>query len=290
MNSETEITGALELYSGKTIVVKYGGAAMRSDELRLGVINDIARLAAAGCRVVLVHGGGPELSALQRRLGIETKFVDGLRYTDSDTMDAAVMALCGRTNKGLVRLFENEGLRAAGLSGIDGGLLRCVKQEEPDLGYVGEIQSVNTELIYILLEKQYIPVVSTVGLGEDGLVYNINADTAAGRIAACVAADCFITLSDVPGVLRDVNDPLSLIEEIHTDEIEELIGAGLISGGMIPKVRGLAAAVRGGALAATIVDGRTKHALLRALIARAAAEYEITFVYESGDNGTTITG
>ena len=245
----------------RTIVVKYGGAAMQSDALKAGVVQDVSQLSASGAYVVLVHGGGPELSALQRRLGIETRFVDGLRYTDEGTMDAALMALCGKVNKDLVRMLENEGSHAVGLSGIDGGILRCTKQTDPDIGFVGEVKSVDTRLLHTLLKDGCIPVVSTVGLGEDGLAYNINADTAAGRIAAALSADLFITMSDVPGVLRDVDDPASLIHEIRTGEIEGLIEAGFITGGMIPKVRGLAEALLRSARSASIIDGRVPHAL-----------------------------
>ena len=249
----------------RIVVIKYGGAAMQGEGLKLGVIQDVSRLAASGAGVVLVHGGGPELTALQERLGIETRFVDGLRYTDEGTVDAALMALCGKVNKDLVRLLENEGQKAAGLSGIDGGVLRCVRQADPDLGFVGRIESVDTGLLRVLLNAGYVPVVSTVGLGADGLAYNVNADTAAGRIAAALAADLYITMSDVPGVLRDAGDPATLIREIRAFEVEQLIGAGYISGGMIPKARGVADALFRGARAALIIDGRVPHALAACL-------------------------
>ena len=249
----------------QAIVVKYGGAAMKSPELRNCVIKDIVNLKRSGADLVIVHGGGPELSALQKQLGIETRFVDGLRFTDAQTIDAAVMALCGKVNKDIVRMLENEGQSAAGLSGIDGSILRCKKQEEPDLGYVGEIICIKKELINILLAGGIVPVISTVGIGEDGMAYNINADTAAGRIAADMNADYFITLSDIPGVLRDVNDPDSLIAEMYENEAEDLIESSVISGGMIPKIRGITDAVRNGARSASIVDGRVAHSLLFAL-------------------------
>jgi acetylglutamate kinase len=267
---------------GKTIVVKYGGAAMQSDELRRGVMEDVVWLFSAGARVLLVHGGGPELSALQQRLGMETKFVDGLRYTDAETIDAAFMALCGKVNKGLVQLIQNAGGRAAGLSGLDGGMLRCVKKAKPDLGFVGEITSVEPGLPNAILDAGYIPVISTVGLGEDGLAYNINADTTAGGIAAALRADLLIAMSDIPGVLRDVNDAASLIATIRTDEVEAFIGAGTISGGMIPKVRGLKEAVEAGVSAASIVDGRRPHALRDALAGGAAGGASVAAA------GTTI--
>ena len=247
------------------IVIKYGGAAMQDDSLRLGVIRDISQLAASGGGVVLVHGGGPELTALQERLGLKTKFSGGLRYTDEGTMNAALMALCGKVNKGIVRLLQNEGQKAAGLCGIDGGILRCERQKDPDLGFVGTVTDVDTGLLHVLLESGYIPVISTVGLGTDGLAYNINADTAAGRIAAALCADLYITMSDVPGVLREVDDHSTLIRQIRTNEVGQLIGAGYISGGMIPKVQGVADALLRGAKAASIIDGRVPHALMACL-------------------------
>jgi acetylglutamate kinase len=254
------------------VVVKYGGAAMQSSGLRNCVVRDIVTIRDAGADVVVVHGGGPELTSLQELLGIDTKFVDGLRYTDARTIDAALMALCGKVNKDLVRMIENEGQKAAGLCGIDGSILRCRKQSHPDLGFVGEITRVRKDLLLILMIGDIIPVVSTVGLGEDGLAYNINADTAAGRIAASLRADYFITLSDIPGVLLDMNDPSSLIVEMDADETEELIKTGAITGGMIPKVRGICDAVKRGACSASIIDGRVPHALLFALAGRVSAE------------------
>ena len=249
------------MVKGKTVVIKYGGAAMQSEMLKSGVMEDAAGLAEDGAAVVLVHGGGPELSALQKRLGIETRFVQGSRYTDEETMDAALMALCGKVNKDLVRLLENSGRKAVGISGIDGGLLQCSRQEEPDIGFVGLVDEVDTGLLRTLLDAGYIPVVSTVGLGRDGLAYNINADIAAGKIAASLSADYYVTMSDIPGVLSDAEDAGSLISEIRADEVEGMIERGVVSGGMIPKARGLSDAVKSGAGFAVIVDGRVPHAL-----------------------------
>ena len=249
------------MFEGKTVVIKYGGAAMLDAAGENSVIEDVAWLSESGAKVILVHGGGPELSSLQKKLGLEPRFIDGLRYTDEETMGAAIMALCGKVNKNLVRLLENLGKKAVGISGIDGGILRCVRHDEPDLGYVGKVQNVDTELIDVLLTGGYIPVVSTVGLGDDGLAYNINADFAAGKIAASLCADFFVTMSDVPGVLRRVNDPGSLIGEIHVDEVGELIESGGISGGMMPKVLGIKDAIRDGARSAVIIDGRMPHSL-----------------------------
>ena len=251
----------LETYKGKTVVIKYGGAAMQSEELKAGVIEDIAWLAGTGADVVLVHGGGPELSALQKRLGLKPHFVDGLRYTDEDTMEAALMALCGKVNKELVRLLQNQGIKSVGISGIDGGLLLCEKQSSPDIGFVGNVQKVGTDILKTLMKDCYIPVVSTVGLGEDGQLYNVNADTAAAEIAVGLAADDYITISDIPGLLRAADDPESLIGEIKANDVEGLIEEGVITGGMIPKARGLAGAVRNGAARASIIDGRVINAL-----------------------------
>ena len=249
------------MFRGKSVVIKYGGAAMQSTALQSGVMEDVAAIAATGAHVIVVHGGGPELSALQAKLGSEPRFVEGLRYTDEATIEAALMTLCGKINKNLVRLIENAGGRAAGISGIDGGILKCVRKKEPDLGYVGEITEVDTELLQALLDADYIPVVSTVGLGTDGNAYNINADTAAGMIAVNLPAEFFVAMSDIPGVLSDPDDPDSLIAGVRLDEVEKMIAEGVISGGMIPKARGIAEAVRGGVGTAFIIDGRVPRAL-----------------------------
>jgi len=290
MNREIQFEKATGDLSRKCIVVKYGGAAMKSSALRNCVIRDIVNLRESGADVVIVHGGGPELTTLQEQLGIETMFVDGLRFTDAQTIDAALMALCGKVNKDIVRLLEKEGQRAAGLSGIDGSIICCRKQEIPDLGFVGEITKIRKELLHILLIGGIMPIISTVGIGEDGLAYNINADTAAGRIAAALGADCFITLSDVPGVLQDTSDPMSLIVEMDEDEAEELIRSGIITGGMIPKIRGVCDAVRRGAKSASIIDGRVPHSLLSALAERAASERGDTLESIANFVGTTVIG
>jgi acetylglutamate kinase len=288
MKKEMRIDEVVDELEGISIVVKYGGAAMISPALRDCVVKDIVYLRESGADVIVVHGGGPELTSLQEQLGIETSFVDGLRYTNAQTIDAAMMALCGKVNKDIVRMFENEGQRAAGLSGIDGSVICCRKQEVPDLGYVGEITKIRKELLHILLIGGILPVISTVGIGEDGYAYNINADTAAGRIAASFGADFFITLSDVPGVLQDINDPMSLIIEMNEDEAEALIRSGVISGGMIPKIKGITDAVRRGAKSASIVDGRIPHSLLLALAERAASERGVTPGSITDFVGTTI--
>jgi acetylglutamate kinase len=255
-------------YSGKTVVVKYGGAAMQSGSLKALVCEDAAALAGAGARLVLVHGGGPELSALMRQLGKEPRFVDGLRYTDAQTVDAALMALAGSVNKSLVARLQAQGARAVGLCGVDGGMIRAEKLEEPDLGFVGKVASVDAALLKTVLDAGYIPVIATVGLGADGQIYNINADTAAGALAAALHADRLVSMSDVRGVLRGKDDENSLIPEIGLAELDGLIAAGVVTGGMIPKVGCCAEAIKAGVAEASIIDGRVPHALLRELGAR----------------------
>ena len=274
--------------NGKTIVVKYGGAAMKSADLKKCVISDIAKIKESKANVVIVHGGGPDLTALQERLGLETKFVDGLRFTDDQTIDAALMALCGKVNKDIVRLLENEGHGAVGLSGIDGSVVCCKKQENPDLGFVGEITQINEKLLSVLLSEGFIPVISSIGIGNDGNAYNINADTVAGRIAAELKADYYITLSDVPGVLKDVNDPESQIVQMYDFEAENFISDGVISGGMIPKIKGIVDAINRGAESASIVDGRVEHALLITFKEIIATERGETSDNRGQSIGTTI--
>ena len=272
----------------KTVVVKYGGAAMMSADLKKCVISDIAKIKESGADIVIVHGGGPDLTALQERLGLETKFVDGLRFTDDQTIDAALMALCGKVNKDIVRLLENEGSGAIGLSGMDGSIVCCKKQENPDLGFVGEITQINKKLLSVLLCEGFIPVISSIGIGDDGNAYNINADTVAGRVAAELNADYYITLSDVPGVLKDVNDPSSQIAQMYDFEADSFISDGVISGGMIPKIRGVVDAINRGAESASIVDGRVEHALLITLKDIIAAETGETSENRGQSIGTTI--
>jgi acetylglutamate kinase len=253
-----------------TIVVKYGGAAMQSQSQCAELMADAVDLMRRGVRLVVVHGGGPELSALQERLGLETHFVDGLRYTDEATVEAALMALAGKVNKSLVARIQAAGGRAVGISGLDGGILICKKKTAPDLGYVGEVVRVDPALPNALLDAGFIPVVSTLGLGEDGHIYNVNADTAAGKIAAAIDADKFIVLSDIPGVLREKTDAASVIPVIELAEIEGLITSGVVAGGMIPKIRSAADVVTSGVAEVLIADGRTPHALARAAAATAA--------------------
>lgn len=254
----------IQKYYGKTVVVKYGGNAMIDPELKKDVMSDIILLTLVGVKIVLIHGGGPEISSLLGKLGIESKFVNGLRYTDSETAEVVQMVLAGKTNKDLVSLVEVCGGKAVGLCGIDGGMIKAKKVDdgENDYGFVGDIVSVDPAPIKKVLEENYIPVIATVGTDENGQVYNINADTAAAEIAAALGAENIITLTDIPGLMKDVHDKNSLISEIHVDEIDSLIESGVIYGGMIPKVRSLEVAVRAGVKKAVMIDGRIPHSIL----------------------------
>lgn len=253
----------IQKYYGKTVVVKYGGNAMINPELKKAVMSDIILLSLVGIKIVLVHGGGPEISGMLNKLGIESRFVNGLRYTDKETAEIVQMVLSGKTNKDLVSLVEVCGGKAVGLCGIDGAMIKAEKLDDGfDYGFVGEVVEVDPKPIKKVLEENYIPVIATVGIDKDGQVYNINADTAAAEIASALKAENIITLTDIPGLLRDVNDVDSLIPEIHVDEIEGLIDSGIISGGMIPKVKSLEKAVREGVNKAVMIDGRIPHSIL----------------------------
>ena len=254
----------IQKYYGKTVVVKYGGNAMIDPELKRDVMSDIILLTLVGVKIVLIHGGGPEISSLLSKLGIESKFVKGLRYTDSETAEVVQMVLAGKTNKDLVSLVEVCGGKAVGLCGIDGGMIKAKKVDdgENDYGFVGDIVKIDPSPIKKVLEENYIPVIATVGTDDNGQVYNIIADTAAAEIAAALGAENIITLTDIPGLMRDVNDKNSLIPEIHVDEIDSLIESGVIYGGMIPKVRSLEVAVRAGVKKAVMIDGRIPHSIL----------------------------
>ncbi len=251
---------------GKTIVVKYGGNAMLNDELKAAVMQDIVLLSTIGIKTVLVHGGGPEINTMLERVGKESKFVNGLRYTDEETMEIVQMVLTGKLNKDIVGLLLQAGGRAVGLSGVDSGLLRCtrIQKDGADLGLVGEVTEVNPGIIQSLLSQDYIPVVSTVALGEQGDMnrYNINADTAAAKIAVALKAEKFVQLTNVPGVLRDIKDPDSLIKRIDKIAIPSMIATGVISSGMIPKIECCVEALSGGVPRTHIIDGRVPHALL----------------------------
>jgi acetylglutamate kinase len=251
----------IQKYYGKTVVVKYGGSAMEDTAFQKAVMGDVVLLTLVGVKIVLVHGGGPELSAMLKRLGKESSFVDGLRVTDQETVDVAQMVLAGKVNKGLVNLIQNVGGTAVGLSGMDGHLIEA-RQLDEKLGFVGEIIAIHPAPIVDLLEKGYIPVVSTLGCDKEGNVYNINADTAAAHIAAALKAESLINLTDTKGVLADAKDPASLITRIRLDEIAKLKSSGVITGGMIPKLECCAHAVEQGAKRAFIIDGRVPHSIL----------------------------
>lgn len=253
----------LKKYAGKVIVIKYGGNAMISEELKSAVMEDIVLLSTVGIHVVLVHGGGPEINAMLKKIGKESRFLGGLRYTDRETMDVVEMVLAGKVNKSLVQQLEQHGGRAIGLCGLDGGMIKAVKHRETDLGYVGDITHVNVTLIRNSLENGTIPVVATIAAGEDdGETYNINADIAASRIAAALCAEKLVLMTDVRGLLRDKDDDGSLISVVQVSEVPHLKNQGIISGGMIPKIDCCVEAVRRGVKRTHIIDGRIPHSIL----------------------------
>ena len=252
----------IQEYSGKIVVIKYGGNAMISEKLKDSVMRDIVLLSLIGVQVVLVHGGGPEITDMLQKLGKQTQFVDGLRVTDAETADVVQMVLAGKINKTLVNLIGQKGGRAIGLSGIDGQMIQARVRDER-LGYVGEITKIDVRPILDVLDKGYIPVVSTVAQGVDGeTAYNINADTAAARIAGELGAESLIAMTDIGGILRDKDDPGTLIPVIHTAEAHALITSGIICGGMLPKVTCCMDAIRWGVHRVFIIDGRVPHAIL----------------------------
>lgn len=261
----TQALPYIQKYHDKIVVVKYGGNAMISEELKMQVMEDIVLLWLIGVKPVLVHGGGPEISEMLKKVGKESKFVDGLRVTDKETAEIVQMVLAGKINKQLVNLLGEFGGNAVGISGIDGHLIEA-KVKDERLGFVGEITNVNVQPILDLIEKQYIPVVSTVGCDSEGNVYNINADTAASYIAGAMHAERLITMTDIPGILKDVNDPDSLIKRVTTEEARELFSKGVITGGMIPKVECCIEAIEKGVRRVTILDGRVPHAVLLELL------------------------
>lgn len=250
-------------WCGKVVVVKYGGNAMLNEELKQAVMEDIVLLSTIGIKVVLVHGGGPEINKMLDKVGKESKFVDGLRYTDEETMEIVQMVLTGKLNKDIVGILLQKGGKAVGLSGVDAGLLRA-KKTDKDLGFVGDVTDVNPEIITTLLDKGFIPVISTVALGEQGdnSNYNINADTAAAKIAVALKAEKFVQLTNVAGVLRNIDDPSTLIKRIEKTALGSLKATGIIAGGMIPKIDCCLTALEGGVPRTHIIDGRVPHSLL----------------------------
>ena len=251
----------IKKYYNKIIVVKYGGNAMINDELKNAVMGDLVLLNTIGIKVVLVHGGGPEISEMLNRVGKKSEFVNGLRVTDAETAEIVQMVLAGKINKNLVNLIQNSGGKSVGLSGMDGHLIEAEVKNEA-LGFVGEITNINIEPVTDLLEKGYIPVISTVGCDSRGNVYNINADTAAAQIASALGAESMILMTDIAGLLRDKDDESSLISSVCVSEAPQLMREGVISGGMIPKIECCVESIRKGVGKVFIIDGRVPHAIL----------------------------
>ena len=251
----------IQRYYDKIIVIKYGGHAMINEELQRAVMGDVVLLTLIGVKVVLVHGGGPEISDMLNKMGKKTEFIDGLRVTDSETAQVVQMVLAGKISKNLVNLIGNMGGRAIGLSGVDGQMIEA-KSMSPELGFVGEIVNVNPTPILDVLDRGYIPVISTMGYDKEGNCYNINADTVASRIAGTLKAESFISMTDIAGLLRDKDDPKTIIPVVSVSEAPQLMRDGLISGGMIPKVECCIDAIRRGVNRVFIIDGRIPHSLL----------------------------
>lgn len=262
----------IQRYYGKTVVIKYGGNAMISEELRRDVINDIILLRLVGINVVVVHGGGPEINELLKKTGKESRFVNGLRYTDEETMDIVQMVLCGKVNKNLVATLNRAGGHAVGLCGLDGGMLKGVRRrgDGVDYGLVGDITEVDPKVINDAIHDDFIPVISTVAQGVDAdTSYNVNADTAAAKIAIAVGAEKLILLTDIRGLLRDKNDEETLISQVRLPEVDGLVSEGIISGGMIPKVECCVDAVEHGVRRTHILDGRIPHSILIEVLSHA---------------------
>ena len=266
----TQALPYIKRYVGKTVVVKYGGNAMVNPDLKQQVMDDIVLLWLIGVKVVLVHGGGPEISSMMDKLGKKPEFVDGLRVTDKETVDIVQMVLAGKVNKTLVTLLEKRGGKAIGLCGMDGKLIQA-KAKNPKLGFVGEVTAINRDPVTDILEKGYIPVISTLGCDDEGNAFNINADTAAAHIAGALGAERFILMTDIAGILRDKDDPSTLIPEISLSETDKLFESGIISSGMIPKVQCCVTAIKSGVKNVVIMDGRVPHSILMELLTNEGA-------------------
>ena len=264
-NALVEALPYLQEYNDKVVVVKYGGNAMTNETLKQAVMQDIVLLSLVGIKVVLVHGGGPEINAMLKKINKQSEFVNGLRYTDEETIDIVQMVLAGKVNKDLVQLLQRAGGKAMGLCGLDGDLIKA-KQLNPDLGFVGDITEIDPDPINTALNNGYIPVVSTVASGKNGEVFNINADTAAARIAAEMGAANLILLTDIKGLLEDNDDDSTLIRVVGVSEVPYLKNQGIISGGMIPKIDCCVEAVRRGVKKTNIIDGRIPHSILIELL------------------------
>ena len=271
----SEATPYIQKYHGKTLVIKYGGNAMVSEELKQQVMEDVVLLSLIGVKVVLVHGGGPEISGMLKKLGKQSEFIDGLRVTDRETADVVQMVLAGKINKTLVNLLEMMGGKAMGLCGLDGRMIRA-SMRDARLGYVGKVESVDVQPILDLLEHGYIPVISTIGSDTEGNVYNINADTVAAGIAGALGAERLIEMTDIAGILRDTHDPGSLIPRLSVSDAVQLFREGVISGGMIPKVECCIEAVLSGVKTVIIMDGRIPHAILIELLTDEGAGTMVT--------------
>ena len=266
----TQALPYIKRYVGKTVVVKYGGNAMTNPDLKQQVMDDIVLLWLIGVKVVLIHGGGPEISSMMDKLGKKAEFVDGLRVTDKETVDIVQMVLAGKVNKTLVTLLEKRGGKAIGLCGMDGNLIEA-KMKDEKLGYVGEVTKINIGPVTDILEKGYIPVISTLGCDADGNAYNINADTAAAHIAGALGAERFILMTDIAGILKDKDDPSTLIPEITIPQARTLKAEGIISAGMIPKVQCCVTAIESGVKNVVIMDGRVPHSILMELLTNEGA-------------------
>jgi len=271
----TQALPYIKQYNGKIVVVKYGGNAMINEELKQQVMEDIALLWLIGVKVVLVHGGGPEISEVMQKFGKQAVFVDGLRVTDKETVDIVQMVLAGKVNKSLVTLLQMKGGHAVGLSGMDGGLIEA-KVKDERLGFVGEITKIRTQPITDLLEKNYIPVISTVASDRQGHSYNINGDTAAAYIAGALGAERLIMMTDIAGILRDKDDPDTLIPELTISQAKALYDEGVISGGMIPKVDCCIEAIHKGVKNVIIMDGRVPHSILMEILTDEGAGTMVT--------------
>ncbi|MCR5321735.1 MAG: acetylglutamate kinase [Lachnospiraceae bacterium] len=271
----TQALPYIKQYNNKIVVIKYGGNAMINEQLKKQVMEDIVLLRLIGVKVVLVHGGGPEINDLMDRLGKKPEFIDGLRVTDKETVDIVQMVLAGKVNKSLVNLLEINGGRAIGLSGMDGRLIEA-KQKNEKLGYVGEVTKIHIKPVTDLLDMGYIPVISTIGRDKEGNIYNINGDTAAARIAGALEAERLIMMTDIAGILKDKDDPSTLIPKITPKEAEELFNSGVVSGGMIPKVQCCVDALEHGVKNVVIMDGRVPHSILLELLTDEGAGTMVT--------------
>ncbi len=271
----TQALPYIQRYNGKIVVIKYGGNAMINEQLKQQVMEDIVLLWLIGVKVVLVHGGGPKISELMAKLGKKAEFVDGLRVTDKETVDIVQMVLAGKVNKTLVNLIEKEGGKAMGISGMDGRLIEA-KMRDERLGYVGAITEVHIQPVMDLLEKGYIPVISTLGCDREGNAYNINGDTAAAYIAGAMNAERLVMMTDIAGILRDKDDPSTLIPEVTISQAKQLCNEGVVSGGMIPKVDCCIEAIHKGVKNVVIMDGRVPHSILMEILTDEGAGTMVT--------------